>query len=163
MLTTLIMGAILASGPTASEGTNFLRFAEQSEDRFNRFTLFNECRDMFLVVENLHEDAGEIGLTKESIQVAVESRLRSARLYNPEPSIPDLYVNVNVSGAAFSILMEYNKRLHDPVSNVTGRAKTWNTGVTGTHGNEASYIVSAVSTLMDEFLVAYLRENEDYC
>ena len=163
MLTTLIMGAILASGPTASEGTNFLRFAEQAEDREYRFDLFNECQGMDLVVEDLHENAGEIGLTKESIQAATESRLRSARLYNPDHLYAYLYVNVNVIGPAYSIDIEFKKWLHDLAMDRSGIAATWNTGSTGTHGNGASYIVSNVSRHMDQFLVEYLRANEDYC
>ena len=163
MITTIVMGAILASGLTASEGTNFLRFAEQAGDPVYRFDLFNECQGMDLVVEELPEGAGEIGLTRESIQAAVESRLRSARLYDAGRLDPYLYVNVLVVGPAFSVRLEFYKRLHDPVSNTTGIAVTWNRNSTGIHGNEAPYIVSAISQDMDEFLVEYLRANEDYC
>ena len=163
MIATLIMGAILASGQTASEGTNFLRFAEQAGDPVYRFDLFNECQGMDLVVEGLHEDAGEIGLTKESIQAATESRLRSARLYEPDNLIQYLYVNVNVFGSVFSARVEYHKYLHDPAMNRSGYGVTWDAGSTGTHGNNASYIVSSVSEHMDNFLVEYLRANEDYC
>ena len=49
-----------------------------------RFSLFDNCSPMDLVVEGLHPAALEIGLTDASIQAALESRLRSARLYDSD-------------------------------------------------------------------------------
>ena len=42
-------------------------------------------------------------------------------------------------------------------------ASTWHSGAVGTHGDDASYILSAVSRYMDRFLVEYLRVNEEAC
>ena len=69
--------------------------------------------EMRLVVETLPPAAAEIGLTVESIQAAVESRLRSARLYDPEANT-HLYMNVNTSGNAFNVNLEYLKLFYDP-------------------------------------------------
>ena len=102
-----------------------------------RFELFNDCNPMKLAVEVLNDDAGKIGLTKARLQAAAESRLRSARLFDSDVTAPWLYVNVNVSGTAFSIRLEYKKLVLDPASGEPGFAATWNTGSTGTHGGKA--------------------------
>ncbi len=133
-----------------------------SSDR-DRFELFSDCQPIYLLVENLSPAAVEIGLAKEAIQAAVESRLRSAQLYNPEASTPFLYVYVHVVGIAFHIDLEYNKQLLDLASGLTSRAITWSTGTTGTHGRDASFILASVSELMDLFLVEFLRVNEEAC
>ena len=79
------------------------RALAQEVSLLDRFQLFNECRPMDLLVEEVSSDADEIDLATASILAAVESRLRSARLYDSEtPLSPYLYVNVNVSGLAFS-------------------------------------------------------------
>ena len=92
----------------------------QEVSAYDRFRLFNECRPMRLIVETLDDDALAIDLTEDSIQAAVESRLRSARLYDSESTIGAyLYINVNVLGSgstAYSLTLAYNKPLLDPVS-----------------------------------------------
>ena len=135
-----------------------------SEDKLARFKLFADCQPMRLLVEDLHPDASDIGLTKESIQTAAESRLRSARLYNLSKRFPYLYINVNVVGGAYNITLEYNKIVYDPLSDSNGVATTWNTSITGTYGGSgAAFILSSVSKVMDKFLVEFLRVNEEAC
>ena len=107
-------------------------------------------------------DAAEIGLTEASIQAAVESRLRSARLYESDGE-PILSVRVTVSGRAFRADLHYNKLLMDPASALGYPATTWEKGGIGTHGGDAAYILSGISGYMDEFLVEYLRVNEAAC
>ena len=63
----------------------------------DRFQLFAGCRPMRLVVEDLHKDTAKIGLTKATIEAAVRSRLRAARLYSKGAS-PWLYVRISVVG-----------------------------------------------------------------
>ena len=153
----LVLLAILA----ASQADRALA---QEVSSLDRFKLFNECRPMRLLVEELPADAAEIDLAKASIQVAVESRLRSARLYDSESTFgPYLYVNVNVVGRAFHTSLEYKKLFHDLASDVTGTASTWDISFTGTHGGDSNYILSGISELMDRFLVEYLRVNEAAC
>ena len=127
------------------------------------FQLWSACRPLGLIVEVLPEDAEEIGLTRERIQTAAESRLRAARLYDAEAD-HYLYVNVNtlgVVGRAFSIGVGYKKWLHDEALGIGGMAQTWHTGAAGTGG--ASYILQVVSEHMDRFVVEYLRVNESAC
>ena len=54
------------------------------ETRLNRFKLFNNCKPMGLVVEELPDAAADIELTKERLVIAAESRLRGARLYTED-------------------------------------------------------------------------------
>ncbi len=45
------------------------------------------------------------------------------------------------------------------MSSGAGKARTWNIGGVGTHGNDPDYI----SQNMDTFIVKYLRANEKDC
>lgn len=143
-------------------------FAESPEERredIDHFKLFANCTMMDFLVERLPSGASDVGLSYEMIQTAVESRLRSARLYRSDVElVPYLYVAVNVIGRAFSTSIEYNKSLYDAdFAGSFGIATTWKLSSAGTHGGDAAYIVSAVSRSVDRFLVEYLRTNEDAC
>ena len=129
----------------------------------DRFQLFNNCDPMALVVESLHDDAADIGLTEERLQFAAESRLRGARLYTSDRSRPYLYVNVNVAGKAFSTSLKYVKKMRNLATGNTGVASAWSRGITGTHGEAAEFIISGLSGLLDRFLTEYLRVNESAC
>lgn len=61
---------------------------ETAIERVERFELFGDCKPMALVVERLPPDAARIGLTVDSLQAAVESRLRAARLHDSEVLSP---------------------------------------------------------------------------
>ena len=128
----------------------------------DRFELWNDCRPMGLVVQDLSEDAAQIGLTKERIAIAVRSRLRAARLYEVSAT-PFLYVNVNVFSPSFHVIIDYNKFVQDLVTGKTGPASTWMIYGIGTHGEDAGYILSGVAMNMDRFIDEYLRVNEDAC
>ena len=120
---------------------------------------------MGLVVEELTPDAAGIGLTRDSLIAAVESRLRAARIFSSSLfRVQDYrYVNVHFVGRAFSITVELNKTLYDAPLSTTGRAASWSDGITRTHGRDSAGLVSAVSRLLDQFLVEYLRVNEEAC
>ena len=129
---------------------------------YDRFELFNNCEPMHLLI-SLSENASDIGLTKERVQSAVESRLRGARLYKADPGAPFLHVGVSVTSHAFAINIAYNKALFDPLSARNGLAATWKDGKFGSHGQDANFIVSGLSELLDKFLTKYLRVNESAC
>ena len=128
---------------------------------------------MLLLVEGIDndKDAEEIGLTTARLQTASELRLRSARPYRegkPEVgdgvSRPFVYVNVNVVGSAYDISVTYKKVVLDLASGESNFATTWDTSSAGTHGRSgASFILSQLSQRLDEFLVEYLRVNEEHC
>lgn len=129
--------------------------------RVDKFKLFNSCGPMSILVEGLPPDAAEIGLTKLSLRTAVESRLRSARLYDEEVSEWP-YLNVNVAGQAFSIGLAYNRWMCHS-GDLCGYAKTWEVGSAGTHGKDAGYVRSFVVEHMDSFILEYMKVNEESC
>ena len=126
------------------------------------FRLYTACQPIGLSVENLNSDANDIGLQKQAVVNAAESRLRSARIY--DPSAQDyLYVNINVVANAFSIWLGFNKMVFDLRSFSALPAATWSSGVTGTHGKDSQYILGNLSRHLDSFLVGFLRVNEPAC
>ena len=140
------------------------------QEQLDRFNLWNDCRPIDLVIENLSDGAAEIGLELEDIEIAARSRMRSARLYTEEAPTPQsledyhrLYINVAVVGNAFNISIEYDKYVHHLPSDGANLATTWDTGGTGTHGQDANYIISTLSQYMDRFIDEYLRVNDSAC
>lgn len=125
-----------------------------------RFELFNNCIPIDILIEKLDRNARKIGLTKKSIQNAVESRLRTARLYNAK-GWAYLYININVIKPAFHVSTSFHKRVRDVMSGHFSNALTWNIGTTGT--GSATYILSTLSEHVDEFLAEFLRVNEKAC
>ena len=132
------------------------------EERYARFQLFADCGPMRLVVEELGEDAANIGLTEGPIRAAAESRLRSARLYSTEAD-QYLYIIVTAVGFAYSVDLQYNKNVFDRLSGFSYLTPTWNTASTGMHFGDSGYILSSVSQHIDFFLVEFLRVNEAAC
>ena len=90
----------------------------------------------------------------------------AARLYTDSWSAASgafLYINVNVAQNSFNLLVEYHKRLIDPVSGETRAPGTWSSGTVGGHGGDPGYIGQSLSEKLDKFLVEYLRVNEKDC
>ncbi len=145
--------------------------AAEKVTKFDRFQLWNACGPLSLVVQGLPDNAGKIGLRKEDTETTTRSRLRGARIYGKSAD-PYLYVNVNVVGPAFALDVEFRRRVRvsrpfgeepkgaDPL---TGYASTWRAGGAGTHGGDASYVLSSVSRYVDKFIDEYLRVNADSC
>ena len=144
-------------------GLLLLAASQQVSEGLARFQLFNECRPVPLLVEYLPSDAAAVGLTRERVRTLAESRLRAARLFSDEALGPYLYVNVNVSGRAFSVSVAFKKPLFDQVSGEGGAAETWNAGFVGTHGGYGGVIMQYLSEALDRFVLEYLRVNEDAC
>jgi len=130
--------------------------------------LFTSCRPMFLHVAEFSDDAKEIGLTRAQLTNAVESRLRSARLFSDQIQEPislrtQLTVSVHVVSNAFSILLLFEKMGYDYHTANFLQDVVWMKGSTGTHGQDAGYVVSALSKHVDEFLTEFLRANDSAC
>ena len=158
----LVIASLLATSPAASA---------DEVSYYDRFELWNGCKDVKLLVESLSDDAGEIALRKEDIETAVRSRLRGARIYDDRTSAY-LYVNINVVGIAFNIDVQFNRGVEvvypfwekpEGIFPLAGHAPTWQWGSTGTHANDPSYILSAVARHTDKFIDEYLRVNADAC
>ena len=138
----------------------------QAVSDLDRFELFNFCRPIQLVVMDLSSDARAIGLTKEGVQLAVESRLRAARLYTEsgeKANFAFLLIIVRVHSHAYNITVHYGKRVTDLATNWNGPGMMWMNVATGTHGGNASHILQELSSSLDEFLAGYLRVNEPAC
>lgn len=146
-----------------------------ADERREKFELWNWCKSVKLLVDNSSPDAKKIGMTKERIQTAVESRLRGARIFSDaDDSLIYLYVQVTVSGSSFSTdfyLMRWMKHtsaleqaaLGETPGPYYGYAITWAQGITGTHGNDAGHILQYVSEGADNFIIEYLRANAEAC
>ena len=109
---------------------------------YDRFQLFSNCEPMNLLIfgfSDANKNEEEIGLTEERVQFAMESRLRSARLYTSDRSRPYLSVSVSVVSRAFSISLKYSKKMRGLAAGHTGLASAWDRRITGTHGKDAEY------------------------
>ena len=132
---------------------------------FDKFMLWSECKPIPLTKEDLGlgDDAEKISLSKEAIETAIRSRMRAARIYSENTKNIFLYVNVIIVGNAFNITAELRKVATDQASSNIGWAATWDIGLTGTHGNNANFIISSVAQVTDKFIDEYLRVNEAAC
>ena len=150
----LLLAFTLGAGSNEAKGQDY---------DFDRFQLYTACEPVRLVVERLYEDAAEIGLTKRDIELTTRSRLRAARIYNPEESGPtSLYININTLGPAYNTDVFF-----DQIAQTThggfGVATTWMTGGTGTHGGNSGFILQRLSRHIDRFIDAYLEVNGADC
>ena len=152
----IIVAMILLSVPLWASGND-------AKDALDHFRFFTRCAPVQLVIESVDSDAEKIGLTDEDIQVALESRFRSARIYTDAETNNWLSINILVDGNAFNIILQFNKLVFDPITQNSGFAVTWSTGAAGTHGSDAGFILSSLSGHIDRFLVGYLRVNEPDC
>ena len=180
-------GSVVAQDaePPMSEALKRLAWGKEQRDLLK---LFTECAPMsfgidfwprFAASAEIAEAQHEIG---NGVKLAVESRLRSARLYGGEfagaNQFPSLYspgqlnvLHVEIShwepseqflkGSA-SIDLAFKKRLIDPVTKVEGKVATW-MSTKYVRSNDDRAIISATSELMDLFLTEYLRVNEEAC
>lgn len=136
---------------------------QDAVDVIVRFGLYASCQPMNLVIGDLTDDGVKIGLTKDAIEAAAESRLRAARLYKDGTAPSALMVSINVLGSAFSIDIDFVKWVTD-MHGKAGPARTWNSGSTGTHGpGGKNYIMSSLSQHLDKFILRYLQVNEADC
>ena len=129
----------------------------------DRFELWNGCKpvDLKVIVQAEKKDA-EAAPAKKEVEVAVRSRLRAARLYDPQ-SIPYVIAFVHVVGSSFRSHVELNKIVHDTASGETSLAATWKAAGTGTHGGDADYILGTTARHADEFIDQYPRVNASAC
>ena len=160
----LVVGTVASSATTATKAEN-----EAIEAERERIQLYTACAPMDFLVESLDPEGSQrTGLTRKTIENAVEARLRAARLFTPTAEQPKdkeqyLYINLNIIGHAFSIDVELTRYLKDLGYGFGGFAIVWDTGSTGTHGGVGQYILGSVSKHLDRFIASYLRVNEAHC
>lgn len=154
-----LAAAVLLAAASASAGV---------VSDYDRFRLWNDCTPLRVAMLEHSEEARKIGLTDKALVTAVRSRLRAARLYSEKEVYPPLMLGVDVTvgeGGLFNISVELHKYFRDDLNDIDGRwlSVTWRSGSFGTHGGNASYVISVLSEHMDTFIDEYLRVNEDAC
>jgi hypothetical protein len=107
-----------------------------------------------------------IGLTRDAVKTKTELRLRSVGLKPVDASATShfLYVHVYVTGGAFSIQVEFDRKVSWTLPNgekVFGFAGVWNQPGAGTHGGSSTYVLNNLDQTLDTFLNAYLKVNQD--
>ena len=105
-----------------------------------------------------------IGLRKNNVENAVESRLRAASVYTDDWNGNSLDVRVAVleSSNVFNIGLRFYKRgvLRDEYG-FTAYTPAWQAVFYGT--GSASFVMESLRSLLDEFMNHYLRVNERAC
>ena len=159
----------------------------QEPTDYDRFRLFTGCMSLEISV-GVEDDENDLGLSEERLETAVRSRLRGARVFYTGPTgealdavsdddrdsawavamlrlinTPVLSVWVHVVGSAFSVDARFRQRVKTISAQLFGTATTWNSGTTGTHGQDPSYVLGVVAEAMDSFIDDYLRINEEAC
>jgi hypothetical protein len=122
--------------------------------------------DAYKSVPLLIEDipANRLSLTEELVKTRAELRMRSAGLRPIVASGPHyLYINIRITGNAFRIDVDFMRNATWAVSadrRGTGFVRTWNAGGAGT-APSLVFILESLDGLMDQFLNAYLKANQD--
>ena len=146
--------------------------AAPGEDLTEEETL-RELDDIMPIVEALHEDAKNIGLSRETLEKDVAERLKGAgigTLSNEERLAhvrrPYLYVNCNViyveslKLASFSIDVEVHQRV-SLANGEMAQGLTWAKSYLGIQdeANAAGKIREVVGGFVDEFVAAATKDN----
>ncbi|MDE0718671.1 MAG: hypothetical protein OXH64_12130 [Rhodospirillaceae bacterium] len=131
---------------------------------FDRFQLWTGCAPVAEIIDDIDGAVGRLTLDERDIATAVRSRLRGARIFDDGGLW--LVVNVTVSGPAFSVDVELLRSVEvrpKGTKALSGLAATWESGSTGTHGNNPNHILFAVLRHVDKFIDEYLRVNKSAC
>ena len=130
---------------------------QQSPTKADRFSLYNLCAPVSLVVDPLPKDAATIGLAKSQLEALAESRLRAADLYSD-----DALTILRVGASRYAIELQYMKPVIDVASNEAETIRTFSRTAAVRDGTAAGVMLE-VSKLLDLFLVEYERVNESAC
>lgn len=134
----------------------------------DRFDLFTGCEPIDLIVADLDNDAIGLGLSKDSIETMVQSKLIENNIYDGKKD-DYLFVYVNtlpskrLTASAYVIDVEFEKVLFDENTGLNNFATTWQAGSLGVTGNEIEGILESVSRHTDNFIAEYLEVNKDSC
>ncbi len=103
-------------------------------------------------------------MISNAITTTLRSRLQGSRIYFAATTgTPTLYINVNAVGLAYSIRLELQRLVLEPVHENFGGAKTWQTGSTGTHGQNQGFIFQYIGQYTGRFIDEYLAVNKSAC
>ncbi len=147
-----------------------------------RFQLWNECRPLNLIVKHefsifVPEELRE--LAKRRIKPMVRRRLQAARIYGSEDRSTFVQEEPVLSISLEELLgrrdwrsrpygdsrsgIEFNKRLHDPLSGKSFESPTWSVDRSHSSDADEDEIMLAMSEMIDTFTGHYLRVNASMC
>ncbi|MCY4287913.1 MAG: hypothetical protein OXC63_04915 [Aestuariivita sp.] len=136
-------------------------------DSYECFQLFNQCEPISL---HIGVEENDLGITEDRARTIVESRLRSARLYDAD-SVPYFGVGIDIDEGEYShinvVRFNFYKLVSDGYTNTRYLSTTWERGTFGLSGVNYSSIgdaiMQSISEMTDEFINEYLRVNEPAC
>ena len=152
--------AMLAAIGTAEAQSSGKTVKESLAEQLDLFSLCSPGGRMDVVVDELPEHAAGSGLTAGSIRKAIESRLRRARLHDPNAE-PLLHVEIVLGEPDeghipfYSIEVRYLRDLVAERLRLAALAETWSTGGAG-QGAAASFLAH-LHTFVDAFIAEYQR------
>ena len=128
----------------------------------SNFYALKGIKAVFVLVEDLPQKAGEMGLTSEDLKAAVAEDLRGAGLSVPDYSTEDPYlaISFHVVGEAFSIdvsLRENAVLRRD--RKIACRAATWMKNVTGMHRGDPGVLLGGLRKAIELFLGDFREAN----
>ncbi|MCY3674570.1 MAG: hypothetical protein OXH65_03225 [Paracoccaceae bacterium] len=142
---------------------------EDSISNRDRFELWANCQPVYPLFDYRQVNTTfilpeNIEIAVENMKIAVQNRLRSARLYQEQDTHPlKLYVSIQISGPAFMIGMQFHKPVQDVKFGTYFLTPTWEVRSFGTHDYDFNGIAQRVSGYTDRFINEYLRVNADSC
>ena len=139
---------------------------EWTQEETERFQFFADCQPMRVAVTVINANTDEnLEEQEATLHAALESRLRSARLYHEQGRnhlkvfVLRYYDNGVDGTGASTMIMAYSKVLHDPATSLLRYGITFQSVLY--HRNSESYTHIAQAT--DQFIADYLRVNEPAC
>ena len=120
---------------------------------------------MIVFIDGFNDDNQKAGLSKELVRAKVELQLRKNEINsNPISNLEDgyLYINVNIVGSAYNVDVEFKRKVayYSKGRTYNAIASVWETGGTGTYGQDSSIILKNLSNLLDMFINDYLKANQ---
>ena len=134
------------------------------EDNVGCFEMWTACGDVFPFVYFDENYENPTGLRLDDVENAVESRLRAR--FDPDSRGGTLYLEVHLYRGAFTVRLHFYKgSLFTDEYGFTSvpAVKTWWRYFFEVHGGQASSVMEAVRSGLDEFMNHYLRVNEPAC
>lgn len=155
---TNVIPLALKEGPFAGQVKRLRNLSIQAPAR----GIFALCDSLFLDWSfGPKEWAEKIGLDASDIEHAVESRLRSARLFT-ERGTQSLNVTIHLGERVFSANVALKRSISDTGYGVSGVVTIWHTGYIGTYDSK-EIILQSLTRSLDTFLTTYLRINDAAC